>query len=122
MRGNDRYQQKERMEDEIIERIDMPVRRRIKASKELEIYLRVPIGELMVHDTEQCRVLWMAVLRQAMEDALSFRTDLCIAEEARLWFKNCRNCGIGSFLWVCDALDLEPDAIRKWLIDNGNYA
>lgn len=49
MRGNDRYHQKERMEDDIIQRIDMPVRRYIKRPRPVEVHLRIPIMELIAY-------------------------------------------------------------------------
>lgn len=47
MRGNNYYQRKELMEDEIIKHIDMS--RRIKAPRPVEVLLRVPIIEIIAH-------------------------------------------------------------------------
>jgi len=47
MRGNNYYQRKDLIEDEIIEKIDMP--RRVKSQRPIEILLRVPIIELLTY-------------------------------------------------------------------------
>lgn len=68
------------------------------------------------------RDLWAAVIAQAVEDlqAPTIAGDTTAArtrdrnrESARAWFKSDRNDGVGSFVWVCDALDYSPEAVRE---------
>jgi len=49
MRGNDYQKIKENMEDEIIKRIDIPARRRIRVPRPIQVLLRVPIIELITY-------------------------------------------------------------------------
>ncbi len=55
--------------------------------------------------------LWAAVLEQAVRDAHGSRTYHIIAEEARAWFRS-KNEEVGSFIWVCRILDLDPSYVR----------
>ena len=52
-----------------------------------------------------CRLLWCAVLRQAIKDSRWNVT-------ARLWFFS-EDQEAGSFLWICTVLDLNPRFILK---------
>ena len=52
-----------------------------------------------------CRILWCAVLRQAIKDS---RWDVT----ARPWFFS-KDQEAGSFLWICTVLDLNPRFILK---------
>ena len=65
---------------------------------------------------EQCRSLWVAVLDRAIRDAqgdvsphVEPKHDL--VRKARAWMES-ENGAVGSFLWVCGMLDLDPDYIR----------
>jgi len=58
--------------------------------------------------TDAERKLWANVLLQAQTD-LSGRDP--IARSARLWFCS-RDDAIGSFIWVCHHLSLDPEAAR----------
>jgi hypothetical protein len=63
------------------------------------------------------RKLWFAVLEQAIKDSegylVSSRDDNDrIKQEARRWFLS-ENQGIGTFLWICLMLDLNPEFLRK---------
>ena len=51
--------------------------------------------------------LWAAVLDRAIEDS-------AYEEDARAWFQSGRE-GIGSFLWICDTLELDPDSLKRRL-------
>jgi len=63
MRGNNREIERQHMEDEIINRIDMPTRR-WKDPRPLEVYLRVPILELLSYKAAMTgRVLRMGAWR-----------------------------------------------------------
>lgn len=62
--------------------------------------------------------LWAAVLQQAVADAGgrkpkgNTRNDRrVVMDSARYWFAR-KGRGVGSFLWVCEALGLDPDALR----------
>ncbi len=58
------------------------------------------------------RRLWAAVLEQAVKDARGGRTYHIITEEARAWFRSKKE-GMGSFIWVCRILDLDPGYVRR---------
>ena len=55
------------------------------------------------------RKLWGNVLLQALSD-LTGRDPL--ARSARLWFSS-RDNAIGSFIWICHHVSLDPDAVRQ---------
>jgi hypothetical protein len=62
------------------------------------------------------RCLWTAVLLQAIEDCAGYgvgkRARPRAQYFARLWFKSA-NRDVGSFLWICDELELEPSSVRR---------
>jgi hypothetical protein len=62
----------------------------------------------MLHE----RQLWTAVLRLAFEDLENRK----IAPRARFWF-NSSKTGPGSFLWVCENLELDPKSIRRRVLE-----
>ena len=59
---------------------------------------------------DENRDLWSAVLKQAIHDLGC--ADKMIKTSAITWFGNKTNEGIGSFLWLCAALDYDPDEVR----------
>ena len=59
--------------------------------------------------TEGSKRLWAAVLEQAIEDV---RREHGHADRARAWFQSERE-GVGSFLWICRMLDIDPGSTRK---------
>ena len=68
--------------------------------------------------------LWFAVLEQAINDAeghvegpKDYRK--LITERARAWFFR-KNQGIGSFLWLCLMLDLNPESVRRLIAKKYN--
>jgi len=67
------------------------------------------------------RRLWAAVLIQAVRDVGGYgRFDSepqrrRIQYFARLWFAS-DNRDVGSFLWICDELELEPSWIRRRMV------
>lgn len=68
------------------------------------------------------RKLWFAVLEQAAKDAegdMRGPYGKYITEGARAWFFS-KNQGIGSFLWVCLMLDLNPEVVRSILAKKYN--
>jgi hypothetical protein len=58
---------------------------------------------------ETCKRLWIAVLKQAIEDARgNYHRN---REKALSWF-NSENQGTGSFLWICSILGFNPNLTR----------
>ena len=85
------------------------------------------IEGVMPHtDAEQCRQLWAAVLDLGIRESISVRniknvgadpharkvTVLTIRDQARWWIKS-NATDIRSFRWVCDALNLDYQRVRK---------
>jgi len=79
----------------------------------------------MSGETKRLRSLWGAVLQQAITDlqVRVYKTpsqrnteNMRIREDARKWFTDDYN-HIGSFRFVCDVLDLNPDYLLKRLIN-----
>ena len=64
----------------------------------------------MMNEPEQ--TLWMSVLTLAMQD-LSGPDHL--AKPARAWVCS-RNNSLGSLIWICDQVGLNPDAVRQKLL------
>jgi len=62
-------------------------------------------------EMDACKDLWLAVLEQAVKDARGTRTYHSIMREAREWFRS-ENEDPGSFLWICQLLGLDPEAVR----------
>ena len=64
------------------------------------------------------RRLWAAVLIQAAKDVAGYgrvyneRERAMVQYFARLWFTD-DNREVGSFLWICDQLEVEPSWIRR---------
>ncbi|MFC1869383.1 hypothetical protein ACFL0H_14790, partial [Thermodesulfobacteriota bacterium] len=57
-----------------------------------------------------CRNLWVAVLKQAIKEA---RKDAgCSILRTQAWFYS-DSREIGSYLWICSILDLNPESIRQ---------
>lgn len=69
-------------------------------------------------DPDSARALWAAVLARAVEDYRykgSSKESLAHKKDAREWVACSSYKGVGSFYYVCEALDLEPDAVRDRL-------
>ena len=67
------------------------------------------------------RLVWATALTNAVEEltgravaATSIRNRALLALEAAEWFRSPHNM-VGSFLWVCQHLGLDPDGIRAQL-------
>jgi len=64
------------------------------------------------------RRLWAGVLIQAIRDLAGYivvpnkRERARLQYHARVWFTS-DNRDVGSFLWVCDQIELEPPWIRR---------
>jgi hypothetical protein len=59
--------------------------------------------------TEPEHILWMSVLTQALQDLSG--PDF-VAKPARAWLAS-RSNSLGSLIWTCDQLGLDPDAVRQ---------
>jgi hypothetical protein len=60
--------------------------------------------------------LWTEVMLQAIDD-LDRRTSLSptsAQDSAREWFASDSDA-VGSLIWVCLVIDVDPDCIRSWL-------
>ena len=55
------------------------------------------------------QTLWMAVLTLAMQDLSG---PALHAKPARAWFLS-KNTSLGSLIWICDQLGLDPAAVRQ---------
>jgi len=53
--------------------------------------------------------LWSAVLKQAIKDAN--QNTKYPFNNPRLWFQS-KNHTVGSFLWICNILNIDPESIR----------
>ena len=54
--------------------------------------------------------LWHGVLARATHD---LKTKPKLKEEVLKWFNEKNNEEIGSFIWICDTLQLDPDKIIR---------
>ena len=58
------------------------------------------------------KILWLAVLERAVHDLIGKisyadgKYQLQIQDDARRWFKGTKK-GIGTFLWICEQLDID---------------
>lgn len=66
--------------------------------------------------TDPERKLWAHVLLQAVADLSGHDP---IARPARAWITS-TNDSIGSFIWICHQLALDPAAVRKRVLYNAN--
>jgi hypothetical protein len=66
--------------------------------------------------TDPERKLWANVLLQAQTD-INGRDP--VARSARRWFTS-REDSIGSFIWICHHLSLDPDAARQRVLRDAN--
>ena len=64
------------------------------------------VAQLM---TEPEQTLWTSVLTLAMQDITGPDH---LAKPARAWFSS-RNTSLGSLIWICDQLGLDPNAVRQ---------
>lgn len=77
-------------------------------------------------DAIACRALWAAVLCTALEDAQGrmdrkdYRQPVVqgLRHDAARWLASA-DTGIGSFLWICMLLDLEPGRVRTAFAERG---
>jgi hypothetical protein len=59
--------------------------------------------------TEPEQTLWSSVLTLAIQDLSG--PDL-VAKPARAWLMS-RSTSLGSFIWICDQVGLDPAAVRQ---------
>ena len=57
--------------------------------------------------------LWAAVLKQAIKDAQKYYGSFS-GDRSQLWFKS-ETEEVGSFLWICNVLDLDPESIARFM-------
>ncbi|MBF0428066.1 MAG: hypothetical protein HQL94_04025 [Magnetococcales bacterium] len=67
--------------------------------------------EFHMLDNESTRTLWAAVLERAILDLKEHGT----REEAVAWINSKRH-SVGSFLWVCHQLDMDPSSVKRALL------
>jgi hypothetical protein len=58
---------------------------------------------------QKFRNLWAAVLKQAIKDAQQNVKGALTSPQ--LWFES-ESQTVGSFLWICSALNIDPDSVR----------
>lgn len=74
---------------------------------------------------EACKKLWIAVLEQAIKDAqfelAAYKAHVIniFKESALEWFHS-EEQGIGSFLWICALLHIEPTSILTPFTNNNS--
>ncbi len=66
--------------------------------------------------TDPERKLWAHVLLQALADLGNHDP---IARPARHWFTS-RDDSIGSFIWICHHLSMDPAAVRQRVLRDAN--
>lgn len=65
-------------------------------------------------DPDAVRALWAAVLARAVDDYLyagKNKESRAHKKDAKAWMSCTEYSGVGSFTYVCHAVDLEPDAV-----------
>lgn len=62
--------------------------------------------------TEPERTLWGSVLTQAIQDLSGPNL---VAKPARAWLTS-RSTSLGSLIWICDQLGLDPAAVRQTVL------
>ena len=58
--------------------------------------------------------LWSSVLERAIEDLKDDKE----YHSAMYWFRNRKNTGVGSFIWVCDTFGYDADKTRDKILYN----
>ena len=67
--------------------------------------------------------LWAAVMGRAVDDLKKKKTPGAIKDQrisrdsAIHWFKNRQRDDVGSFIWVCRVLDIDPDYARAVVLN-----
>lgn len=64
---------------------------------------------------EDYKLLWATVLLQAYNDIND--NNKILSQSTQYWVNN-NNTGIGSIIWICEALDLDLSFIRKKMLRN----
>ena len=57
--------------------------------------------------------LWAVVLKQAIKDAQKYYGSFS-GDRTQLWFQN-ETEEVGSFLWICSVLNLDPESIVRFI-------
>lgn len=69
-------------------------------------------------DPDAAKALWAAVLARAVDDyrySGNNKESLAYRKDARQWVRCTDYVGVGSFNYVCEVLNLDPDAVRDRL-------
>ena len=77
--------------------------------KKFDTKLLATKKELRVDDPR--KHLWAAVLGRAVDDLKS--KNQLQRSSAEYWLRNRKKTGPGSYLWVCDVLDVDADRMMK---------
>ena len=76
------------------------------------------MADSFTFDPDAARSLWTAVLARAVDDYRykgATKESIAYRKDARQWIDCSSYKGVGSFAYVCEALDLDPDAVRDRL-------
>lgn len=74
-------------------------------------------------DPDAVRALWTAVLARAVDDYLyagKNKESRAHKKDAKTWMASRDYDGVGSFTYVCHAIDLEPEAVLDRLRKKDN--
>jgi len=70
-----------------------------------------------LYDEDKAHIhLWVEVLYTAVKDYIGkYRVNPAHKKAAEHYLFHSKNRGIGSFLWICNLLRLDPERVRKAL-------
>lgn len=73
--------------------------------------------DALIREYRAYKTLWAAVLWQAVSDVVRLGTAKrphaqLIAQQTRTWLNDKQSVGIGSFIWICSVLDIDPERVR----------
>ena len=72
---------------------------------------------------KEYKKLWSSVLEKAIQDLQlqpGTRDYRLIYPSAVQWFENTEDQGIGSFIWICNLFEYDPDKIRSKILHNNS--
>jgi hypothetical protein len=73
----------------------------------------------MIGTQDGCRELWAVVLIQAIKDCYGLIQKAPYVERekiqahAKLWINNLEEVGVGSFIWICQTLNIDANYLRE---------
>lgn len=71
---------------------------------------------IVANENRAYLLLWAAVMRTGIDDAIRESKKDGASRSSRDWLES-NKCHIGSFVWLCDLLDVGPDYARKVVRD-----